>query len=216
MSYSDYGGFVWKRAGTGLWERQCGNEDASIQNLLLGVLAPTDKPMLQATGLKFDVLLAAQPDYGKDDGGTRDQYFLEHAHHAIFGDNHVMVVMHKCGVMGLRVEGKIVFNDSDGEVYNKDFGDAIHNLPEGYKFLYYDEWLIPGNGVVARLVTPSCEWMAVTGYGWGDGHFWQNEQRQEVDYETKKVEKPWVRWPTPEEALYVVEKSTDCIKEMER
>jgi hypothetical protein len=217
MSYSDYGGYIWKRTNKeSSWQRQSGNEDASIKNLLVGIQAPSEQLLREKTGLKFDVLLAAQPNYGKDEGGSREQYFLEHAHHAVFGDEKVMVVMHKQSVMGLLIDDKIVWNDSDSDDQSKRemFWDAIRNLPEGYKFVEFEDYIAPGSAVIARLVNPDGEWMAVTGYGWGDDHWWQNGQRQEMDYQSKEIKYPWIHWPTAEECLQTVDKETAFIEEI--
>ena len=41
-----------------------------------------------------------------------------------------------------------------------------------------------------------------------------NEQRQEIEYESKEVKSPWIHWPTAEECMKTVEKETDSIKEL--
>lgn len=168
MAYSSYGAYVWRWIG-GEWIRYMDSEDTSIKNFLANNPPPKDRPLEEATGLKFDVLLHA-------DGMKQDSdWHTEHAHHAVFGDDKVVVSAHKQWLDCLCIDGKVkgikVDRWSDDYTIRLEEVEWNEILPDGYSIGLQSTTY----GIAVHLVTPTDMWLAYVGYGIGD-HWWQDDE----------------------------------------
>lgn len=182
MSYSDYGGFAWKLGTSGIWERYPPAEDGT----LIGVEAPSERPLEEKTGLKLDVLINAYQkqglDYGKDSQGQScDDWIVRHPHHCVLGSMRgIGLVGHK-GSVTVTVEGKEVKRFPDWLGGNKspyksqdeeevDLGAWKYALKLGESLSSYCMMLLHhADGPI---------YAGVSGYGIGE-HWWKDEDGYE-------------------------------------
>ena len=118
MSYSDYGGFAWKN-GT----RYTDAEDGTV----VGIIAPKERPLEAATGLKFDVLLNAAQKQGQIYGVEDEHYdwYTQHPHHVVFG-----------GMLGIALVGHkqsvdILYNGKNIQTFPAYDGDKLDERKNG-------------------------------------------------------------------------------------
>lgn len=207
MSYSDYGAYVWSRPRAlpppdiDDWHFCPQSIDVSVKMFLEGIPPPVDRPLEELTGMKFDVLLAAQSNFADGEGDWQ----LEHAHHAVFGDGTVVVSCHKQSMAAVFINGqeckvppKRVKGWEEGDYLAYRGAEIEAAMPHGYSMKL--KYVCPG--IVVYLLTPEEEWLAYSGYGLG-GHWWMDEEGNELDYDTGETMPGARQYPREKEALGV-------------
>lgn len=211
MGYSSYGGLCWRFKDGEKPERYKPVEDGSLHSE-----GPSDdRPLEQATGMKFDALLKANPDFGKGepelseqvDEATRVNTWLAiEAHHiAIGGMTGAGLINHK-GRAWIMLNGEAIkecdWDDSDdGPSYHGAFAVpkfdsptqchwAVQMLTDPYVSL---NWI---------RYPDSMNYLAVGGYGVGEHWFLDEDNRA-----MKRAGDDWesdpdgVQYPTESEWL---------------
>jgi len=209
VSYSDYGGLCWKFKDGEKPERYKPAEDASLHSEGPG----DDRPLEKATGFKFDALLKADPNFGKeeqppqerviklDDEPELDQWLTKHAHHVVIGNlDGVGLVNHK-GYVKITLDGVEIksceWDDSeDGPFYH---GGVTPTPDDLLKWIESNATEV--RWAVQMMTDPyvSFNWirypdgtnyLAVGGYGVGE-HWWLDEENNAMDLEGDK----WISKP---------------------
>lgn len=181
MSYSDYGGFAWQ-VKDGKWERFQAAEDGT----LVGVEAPSERPLEAAFGFKFDVLLNAYEkqglDYKKDSSEqSADDWLVKHPHHCVLGGMAgIGLVGHK-GSVSVTLNGKrIKYFPSDGthfDPHKRGEAEAV-DLGEWKYALKASTALNTYHSKMALLRPDGSMLVGVSGYGIGE-HWWKDEEGYE-------------------------------------
>lgn len=210
MSYSDYGGLCWKFQDGEKPERYKAAEDASLHSEGPG----DNRPIEKATGLKFDALLKADPNYCKmpedveraiklDDEPEHDKWITAHAHHVVIGNMEGIALINHKGRVFITINGEVMkecgWNDTDD-------GPSYHGgVAVPYDSPMEVKWAI------SMLTDPyvSFNWirypdgtnyLAVGGYAVGE-HWWLDEENNAMEY----VNEEWVpgdkHYPTEAEWL---------------
>lgn len=181
MSYSDYGGFAWKIVDR-KWERFQAAEDGT----LVGVEAPSERPLEAATGFKLDVLLNAYQkqglDYTKDaPEESPDDWITKHPHHCVLGGmKGVGLVGHK-GSVTVTVDGKKVksfpdYDDYKSDPYEKGDEEKV-NLGD-WKYALKASQFKSAYSMLLLSKPDGTAYAGVSGYGIGE-HWWQDEEGYE-------------------------------------
>ncbi|MFA5766420.1 MAG: hypothetical protein WC919_00665 [Candidatus Paceibacterota bacterium] len=214
MSYSDYGGLCWKFKDGEKPERFKPAEDASLHSEGPG----DDRPLEQATGLKFDALLKADPNFGKVEQQTQeraikldnepelDQWLTGHAHHVVIGNMGGIALVNHKGYVKITINGvemkSCEWDDSDdGPFYHGGVMPTPNSMAEV-------RWAV-------QMLTDPCyvsfnwirypdgtNYLAVGGYGVGE-HWWLDEENNAMEMEGDEwVSKPdATHYPTDSEWL---------------
>lgn len=187
MSYSDYGGYCWKNQ-----ERFTDGEDGT----LIGITAPKERPIEQATGLKLDVLVNAYAKQGANYGDERSHdtidYLTGHPHHAVVGG---MVGM---GIVGHKQTAYVMWDGKkikELPEYHEKTGELKESQANGEKegYMYWLKAAIEKpfeitGGVVFKLITPDrIEYTGVSGYGIGP-HPWKEDDGRQFLYPGDRLE----------------------------
>lgn len=198
MSYSDYGGYAFRRTRNGSWTRHPPAEDGT----LVGIQAPKDRPLEKVTGLKLDVLIHAYKKqgvaYGKEEA-ERIDWLVGHPHHCVLGELTALgLVGHKQDVRVVW-KGKEMFSFPD---YDKQYSDDPEVKAEAKKELLVTKtgdvegwkWALRhvdyphSTGCMMLLRDPKGQtFSGVTGYGIGD-HWWKDKEGYEHYQPGERIE----------------------------
>jgi len=176
MSYSDYGGYAWKDG-----VRYTDAEDGTV----VGVVAPQERPLEAATGLKFDVLLNAAKQQGQKYGEEDERYdwHTQHPHHVVFGGMHgIALVGHKQSVTILH-DGREIRNfpmyDGNNVDEVKNGPEEIQGTQDGFVWVIRQVRYPHSSGCLMYLRTPDgTAFSGCCGYGIG-GHWWKDDDGRE-------------------------------------
>ena len=176
MSYSDYGGFAWKNG-----VRYTEAEDGTV----VGVVAPQERPLEAATGLKFDVLLNGAQQQGQKYGQEDDRYdwHTQHPHHVVFGGmSGIALVGHKQSVTIL-YNGKEIrtFPAYDGEALDEQRNGPyeITGQRDGFIWVILAITYPHSDGCLLYLRLPDGTALSgCCGYGIGS-HWWKDDDGRE-------------------------------------
>lgn len=178
MSYSDYGAFAFSRKKGGNWKR-----DESLEDRTLLSGREDDRTLQKALGLKFDVVLHAKKAQEANPNLTDTQKWNWHnCHHAILGRFDGMAVLCYKKPVDVLWNGEKI----GGTTWESQPTDAplVFEI-EGWKCRIetHDDYSF------SLLTSPEGDQSAAfTNFGLGEGHWWQDEEGFELDFDPETDE----------------------------